>query len=210
MTFCGGDLAVLVPDKNMEAIIHGLLSRPDALQILPVRHDVFTHYERDPGCFHRGHDFLRPMTSRYQHGLLVFDRVGSGQEHRSREELENIVGRRLSTSGWNDRASVVVLDPELEVWVWSDSPEVAKSLGWEGREPNLRSWLMDCSLWPSNASKPPDPKTAVERTLRHVKTPRTSAIYRRLARTVSFERCTDPAFLKLKNLLKAWFPKPQD
>jgi hypothetical protein len=30
----------------------------------------------------------------------------------------------LFTSGWENRAAAVVLDPELEIWVWSDSPEV--------------------------------------------------------------------------------------
>jgi hypothetical protein len=39
-----------------------------------------------------------------------------------------------------------------------------------------------------------------------VRKPRSSAIYLELARSVSTDRCTDPAFLKLKRCLREWFP----
>ncbi len=36
--------------------------------------------------------------------------------------------------------------------------------------------------------------------------PRSSAIYRALAESVSFRRCIDPAFQKLVTTLQTWFP----
>ena len=202
------DLVVLVPCKDMKAAVCGLLSRPQALNLRPLRSDVFVHPERDPGCFRRGHDFLRPMAGRYAHGLVMFDRDGCGQERKSPESLEQLVTTRLASSGWHDRAAAIVLDPELEVWVWSDSPEVDRCLGWQGRQPNLRTWLQqDEDVWLEGAAKPKDPKEAVERALYHVRKPRSSAIYEQLAEAVSLRRCTDPAFSKFRQLLAEWFPE---
>lgn len=42
------DLVVLVPDKNMEASLRGLLSRCAALGLRDVTFDLFVHPERDP------------------------------------------------------------------------------------------------------------------------------------------------------------------
>jgi hypothetical protein len=198
------DLVILVPDKNLESTISGLLSRTQSLQILPLRFKTHIHIERDPGCCHRGHDFLRAMVGRYKHGLILFDRHGCGQDELSREALEKAVEDRLNSSGWENRARCIVIDPELEIWVWADSPHVANSLGWSDRQ-SLRDWLNQQDLWPSGAIKPPDPKLAVERALREVRKPRSSSIYEGLARSVGLQRCTDSAFLKLREILQTWF-----
>ena len=199
------DLAVLVADSNMQAAVRGLLSRPESLGIRSVQSSIFVHVERDPGCFHRGHDFLRSMANRYAHGLILFDRLGSGQENQGREDLEKSVNGRLSISGWNERASTIVLDPELEVWVWSESPEVGRCLGWKG-QPDIRSWLSNQGMWPMGNPKPENPKKAIELVLRYVNKSRSSSIYENLAQNVSFQKCTDPAFIKFKEVLQNWFP----
>lgn len=200
------DLVVLVPDKNTEAALTGILGRPAALRIRPIQVRIFTHPERDPGCFHRSHDFLRPMVLTYRHALVVFDRVGSGRESEAREILERRVEENLARSGWGDRGAAVVIDPELEAWVWSPSPHVAACLGWPSDVFSLKNWLTHSGLWPEGNSKPPDPKRAVETILYYVKKPRSSALYAKLAQTISFQRCTNPAFLKLQTTLQEWFP----
>jgi len=201
------DLVLLVADSNIKAAVDCLLSkRTDSLQIRHIHYDIFVHPERDPGCLLRGHAFLQSMVKRYSHALVMFDRCGSGQEARPASELEDQVRAGLHASGWGDRADVIVLDPELEIWVWSDSPEVDRCLRWQGRKPDLRSWLKKQGLW-SVGNKPDDPKKAVEEALRHVRSPRSSAIYRELAAKVSLRRCNDPAFLAFKKHLQRWFPK---
>ncbi len=45
----------------------------------------------------------------------------------------------------------------------------------------------------------------MERILRLNHRPRSSSIYRELARKVSLQRCQDAAFLKLKAVLAEWF-----
>lgn len=107
---------------------------------------------------------------------------------------------------WADRARWIVIVPEVENWVWSDSPHVAGALGWEGRSPDLRTWLDREGLWPRKETKPPDPKLAFRKAVAEVRLPPSSAILRRIAETVSLERCTDAAFRSLSETLRTWFP----
>lgn len=201
----GKDLVCLVADKNMEQTLLGLLRRPEALGIRAPSFDLFVHEERDPGCCRHGAEFLRPFTSRYRHALLIFDHEGCGQEGVSPRDLERRLESELRRNGWDDRARVVAIEPELEAWVWSDSPEVDAILGWSGRLPDLRSWLAQKGLLPEDATKPPKPKEAVEAALYEVRKPRSSATYRQLAETVSFRRCQDRKFARLKSTLRRWF-----
>lgn len=203
------DLVVLVADKNMEFAVKGLLSRPRALGVCPITSDLFVHPYRDPGCLLVGHNFLRPLVNRYSYALVMFDREGCGRERLSREELEQQVEDRLSQSGWGDRAASIVLDPELEVWVWSDSPHVESVLGWSGRQPDLRTWLAEKGFAEVNALKPNRPKEATQAALRLVRKHRSSALYFQLATKVSFKRCIDPAFFKFKAILRNWFSEEQ-
>lgn len=199
------DLIALVADKNTEYALKGLLARPERVGIRPITANVFAHPERDPGCLLRAPDFLRPLRDQYAHALVMLDREGSGRDHKTRLELEADLETRLRTD-WKTRAAAVVLDPELENWVWSDSPHVAAILGWQSREPDLRTWLAREGLWHHDVLKPPRPKEAVERALRAALKPRSSALYRQLAEKVSLNRCSDPAFAKLGMTLREWFP----
>jgi len=133
----------------------------------------------------------------------LFDREGCGSPG-TREEIESEVETRLAQNDWLNRCAVIVIDPELENWVWSDSPHVAAALGWQ-RE-GLRDWLVQSGHCQGDALKPFKPKEAVEEALRLKGIPRSSAIYHSLATQVSFDRCTDPAFLKFRAKLAAWFP----
>lgn len=199
------DLAVLIADKNMEGAFRGLLSRPQSLGLREISCDLYVHPERDPGCFLRGHDFLRPFSQRYAHALVVFDKEGSGQDAVECSALEQRVNGQLSNSGWNGRAAAVVIDPELEIWFWNDSPHVEAALGWKAGEISLRDWLKQKGWLPEGGVKPTQPKRAVEEALRIARKPRSSSIYFQLAQKVSVDRCVDPAFLRLRQILSRWF-----
>jgi hypothetical protein len=122
--------------------------------------------------------------------------------------LESEIEEHLSGAGWGDRAAAIVISPELENWVWSDSPHVDRALGWEGRTVPLRDWLRENGFLDAGAAKPANPKEAVVRALFTARKPFSSSIYFGLAQLVSTDRCTDPAFLKLKRCLREWFPAP--
>lgn len=198
------DLVVLVADKNMEFAIRGILSRPHALMLHNVSIDLYVHPERDPGCLSRGHDFLRPFVASHGHALVLLDHQGCGRETVPVEELEKELETRLSVFGWQGAAAIVIA-PELENWVWSDSPHVDHVLGWSGKSPTLREWLSERAYWQLGQTKPDRPKEAVEAAIRFVRKQRSSSLYFDLAAKVSLERCSDRAFLKLKSVLQSWF-----
>jgi hypothetical protein len=202
------DLVVLTADKNMKFAIEGLLNRPQALAVRPISAVFYIHPESDPGCLLHADDFLRPFIKRFAHAIVMFDLEGCGKEKRTRHEWEQQVVSALSRSGWEDRAAATVIDPELENWVFSDSPEVDRVLGWRGNDPSLRTWLENQDYLAAGQIKPARPKEAMEAALRHVRMPRSSSIYGHLAQNVGFGRCTDNAFQKLKALLRTWFPVP--
>jgi hypothetical protein len=200
------DLVLLVADKDTEMSLRGILARREALGIRTVRYSIYVHPEHDPGCRLRAHHFLRHFANGYDHALVVFDREGSGQDTATRDELDSDLEKRLNKSGWGHRAAVVVTDPELEAWVWSDSPHVDQVLGWAGRKPPLRQWLQERGFLQPGQVKPPRPKEAMLAALCDVRKPPSSSLFERLAQTVSFDRCTDDAFAKLSRTLKGWFP----
>lgn len=199
------DLVALVADKNIEAVMTGLLTRTQALGIRPITFDIFVHPRRDPGCLAGAHDFLRPLGHAYHHALVLFDHEGCGREQIAPSVLADEVKEHVEAAGWAGRADAIVLAPELEVWVWSDSPHVPRCLGWADREPPLREWLAQCEHWPPGKIKPDQPKVALEAALRDVRKPRSSAIYGELARSVSLRGHTEPAFLRLVQVLQGWF-----
>lgn len=201
------DLVVLVADKNMEFFVRGLLSRHQSLRIREVSYSLLVHPNSDPGCLREAHLILRPLSSRYAYGLVLLDREGCGKERSSREALELEMEQQLVQSGWEDRAAVVVINPELEAWVWNKSPHVDRILGWEGRQPDLRTWLKDCGFLEVGQNKPFRPKEAMELALKKVYKARSSSRYQQLAQCMTLARCDDPAFNKMISTLKKWFPE---
>ena len=127
------DLVVLTPDKNMEAAIGGILTRHRSLAIRPLNSRILVHPARDPGCLKDGFNLLRPFSKQYSHGLVLMDHDGCGRETDSREQLEAEVEGQLRSSGWDDRAAAIVVDPELEIWVWSELTSPSERVGMGGR-----------------------------------------------------------------------------
>ncbi len=200
-----GDLLVLVADRDMQAAITGILHRHQSVGMRSIRFDVQRHPETDAGCRCEGAEYLGAFVGQYEHAILMFDHEGCGQEDVTPAELEEQINRSLTAAGWRDRATTIVLVPELDVWVWSDSPHVEAALGWRGRTPSLRDWLRQKGYLAEQAAKPARPKEALEAALRVVKLPQSSAMYEELAAKVGFDRCTDQAFAKLKSILRTWF-----
>ena len=200
------DLLCLVADKNMEAAVNGLLSKPKRLGIGNIEHRSLIHPEHDPGCFLRGPELLRNLRSEAARALVLLDRTWDGAPSGSGTELEEDLERRLSLAGLEGWARAVVIEPELEAWVFSGSSHVAEELGWSGRRPGLRKALESQLLWPTSQLKPPDPKVAMEWALRQAQKPRSSSIYGALAGAVGTKKCTDRAFVRFRGLLQDWFP----
>jgi hypothetical protein len=200
------DLVVLTADKDAECTLRGLFSRPEALGIRPITVDWIRSPDHDPGVLKQASSLLRLYLRTHAHALVLMDREGCGREKQSREDLEQSLDEDLARNGWGDRARAIVLDPELEIWVWADSPDVEAVLGWQGRQLRLYDWLTNKGMLHAGATKPRRPKEAMQEVLRTVSKARSSAVFQELATVVGLQRCTDPAFGKLRSTLQSWFP----
>ena len=200
-----GDLLVLVADLDMEQTVKGLLARPKSLEMASVKVEVRRHPRRDSGCRTGAVEYLRVFQRSYLHALVLFDLDGSGS-NRSREETEREVEEGLSRSGWNRRARTIVIEPELETWVWGPSDKVPEVLGWHEEYVELRRWLCGQGLWPEESPKPPNPKKAMERTMQESRSRITSRKFFELANEVSLRRCRDLSSNDFKRTLQTWFP----
>ena len=190
----------------MEFALNGLLSRPEALGIRRLSCDVFVEPEHDPACALRGVELLSQFASQYKHGLLMFDYEGSGREKiEPANTLQARLNDELHKTGWENRAEVIVLVPELERWVWSDSPHVADIAGWNPSSPTLYEWLYSEGWVFDVMKKPVRPKEAFDAVLKEARTPRSASLFKQLAQKVSFQRCVDPSFKRLLEVLHNWY-----
>lgn len=200
------DLVVLVPDRAYVIVLEPLLRRPEALGIREIAFEVVAHPRHDPGCRFESVPLLSLYQSKAAHALVLYDREGGWSAELTSTDLERETLAALSNAGWADRAGCVVVDPELEAWVWSDSPVVDQVLGWDGRTPGLRSWLQARGWLAAGAAKPSRPKEAFRAAVLEAGRKPSSSLFGALARDVSFRRCVDPAFCRLCELLQHWFP----
>ncbi len=200
------DLVILVPDKNTQFVLNGLLPRHQALQIRPLEYDIFIHPQRDPGVYRYASTFFRQFFRQYDYALVFIDREGCGQEDKTASEIRENIQSDLNRNGWQDRCDVVVFDPELEIWAWVDSPHLAHFLGWENLT-TLHEFIKQEGFWIENDPKPNRPKESIETALREKEIQRSSAIYRNIASNASFSDCEDSSFLHFKSVLTQWFPE---
>ncbi|MCA9649206.1 MAG: hypothetical protein H6712_13960 [Myxococcales bacterium] len=199
------DLLLLVADADIEQTMRGLLANPSRLGIRSIDWDIRRHPERDPGCARHSAAFLRLFCKQYRHALVVFDHEGSGRESEGREQLEGSLEEELVHNGWRPGSvRAIVLEPEIEAWVWSPSVHVANVLGWTDWE-GLERWLLSRGLLTDTQSKPPRPKETMHAVLRDRRRPFSASSFRRLAERVSHRHCSDPSFSKLRSSLQEWF-----
>ena len=130
------ELIVLVADKDTELTVRTLIEKRfqplnvRALKFDKQQADIIRHERHDAGTFIEAHQLLRPYVGKAERALVMLDREGSGQEQKlSAHEMESEIENRLVQHGWsNEQVTAIVLDPELEIWVWSKSSHVARVL----------------------------------------------------------------------------------
>lgn len=209
------DLFLLVPDIDIENILVTLFcDRTQALNIdlhFSKDEDILRYNKRDSGCYRDAAELLRKKQPDYKHGLACFDLHGSGAGDKTRAEIEKELEDQFFRNGWPDgSAAAIVIDPEIEMWMWSRSAEVPRIFGWGSHREDLDAFLRKQNLLDPDQIKPSrDPKAALECALREKRKPRVAALYKEVAQKVSLNHCNDPAFKKLRCLLQKWFPEKQ-
>ena len=203
------DMVVLVADKDLEETVKALLLRTADLGLGSFRFEVRRHPNRDGGCRTGAANFLRPFLQRYGRSLVLFDRDGCGSSL-AREEIQGNVEADLSRNGWADRTKVIVIDPELEAWVWGDLMQTCGILGWGEDVADLRRHLSSRGLWQRRDRKPPDPKGAMRTAMEYAppghRRRRSARLFHEIAASAAVDHCQDPAFNELRRTLQAWFP----
>jgi len=199
------NLIVLVADKNMESAINGILSRHISIGIYPISYAIQIHPQHDSGVRKTGAELLRTQLNLFRHALMIYDFEGAGCEDETVKNLEDVGDKHLRQVGWENRARTIVIHPELDIWIWADSPHVPETLGWNNDYQSLQQWLLERGYEFNHDKKPLRPKEAMEAILRKKRIPRSSALYKRIAQKVGFTKCTDRSFVKLTRILKRWF-----
>lgn len=196
---------MLVADKNMEFTLRGALSRPSALGIRNISFEIHVHVNRDGGIRSTGTDVLRLLRSQYSHALLLLDFEGSGTDKQNAVELEEELDQRLADE-WGTAAKAIVIEPELDVWVWGSDNALHQICGRISETESFRDWLKKEHFQFTDQNKPVRPKEALQSILYQLRRPRSSALYEDIAKIISKKSCTDPAFIRLRTQLQAWFP----
>ncbi|MBA3624102.1 MAG: hypothetical protein H0W48_06565 [Methylibium sp.] len=203
------DLVILVADKNTQFALRGALGRPEALGVRAIAHEFRTHIGREGGVRTTGVDVLARESRRFAHALLVFDLEGSGADaQKSTDELERVLDAQLQVQ-WGPHAKAIVIAPELDIWIWGADNVLKECLRWP-LDGSIRSWLQDQEFSFDANGKPERPKEALEALVPVHRQPRSSALYEKIARRISLQRCNDPAFLRLRATLQGWFPSSAD
>lgn len=199
------DLVLLVADKNAHFALKGALSRPEALGIRPIGFEFRVHPGRDGGTRRSGPEMLALERRRFKHGLLVLDFEGCGTDLSDAKALEVELDGRLSMR-WGTAAKSIVIEPELDAWVWGSDNVVELAIEWPAGQ-HVREWLRGQGFAFDPNGKPTRPKEALESALRWAGLPRSSALYQSIAGRISLHRCGDEAFIRLRQRLMEWFPK---
>jgi hypothetical protein len=199
------DLFILVADKNAEFALKGALARHEALGIRPIQFEIRPHVGHDGGVRTTGAEMLALQRSQYHHGLLVLDFEGSGTDKPTAISLEQELDAKLSIH-WGKAAKAIVIEPELDIWVWGSDNAVENAIGWPPGK-GVRDWLREKGFAFDVNEKPVRPKEALDAALNIPHQPRSSALYQHIASSISLAKCKDTAFVRLRNQLQAWFPK---
>lgn len=201
------DLVVLAADKQQKATFDALLSkRCSALGIRTISYQVIAHSNRDSGVYQQAGLFLQPFIPLYQYALVVIDFAFRGAPT-SATELQGSIANGLHRNGWNEANSqVIVIEPELEAWVWSRSNKVPQMLGQTWKQ--IHSLAVARGYWHQDQPKPHEPKALLDALLIPQNRVRDARLFGDLAAQVSLQGCTDAAFNLLRATLTGWFPAP--
>jgi hypothetical protein len=211
------DLFVYVADGNMAEAVGGLLDRKQKHLALGCAHFTFDSRtdikvakgQNDPGVYTRADELMRPFAADYQHAVVIVDEAWDGSPGAA--AIEARLQDHLIAAGWLPaKALALVVSPEADVWLWTQTDHTACALGWSDWT-TLQAALAQTNHWSAGQHKPPHPKEAAEWALRRgpKRIPRSSKLYRQVSEKVALRRCADPALATFIQQLQTWFPLPE-
>ena len=201
------DIVFLLADPGMEQVVKGFLSREPHQRLDCGRFefdpdkDIVVAPTRDPGVYGASRGWLQPFERSHRHAVVVIDAAWEDSGSPSAAEIREHITKNLADV-WRE-CVVIVIEPELEAWLMSVNPHLAETF----RCPeNYRQILADAGFWPEGPVKPPDPKAALDYLRQRHRARAHNAEFGKLAARMSVRQCQDPAFIQLRDQLRAWFP----
>lgn len=201
------DLIVVTADSQQKrTVVTLLIERWQSLGIrqlvIDANSDIYS-LQNDPKTYHEAGRFLATFAKQYNYALVFIDAKWDGSPS-SADEIERKIQEDLDRNGWKDRSAVIVLDPELEIWVWSQSPHVPKLFGTDWK--TIRALGGRRHYWQAEATKPSQPKALLDAVLRQTGKRRSSALFAQLAEKVGLKTCQEKSFCRFRDILQRWFP----
>jgi hypothetical protein len=146
-------------------------------------------------------------TKKHRHAVIVLDReFGTAYDA---VFLHDDLVKRIAQTGWPlDRFEVVVIDPEIEAWIWQQNKRVADALHAKSMAEVTAILAAAGYAWTSTVPKlaPNRPKEALEAVLRHKQLRWSSAYHKKITESIPVAKCSEPTFVELRNTLQRWFP----
>lgn len=207
------DCMFYVADMNMAETFKGFLTRQQCHQSLGCGQFAFDPLQdlaraagmTDGGLWRHAGGLCKGYLQTHRHLVVCLDRDFGGSPGQA--QVRHDVEQQLLAAGWSlGQFAVLVIDPELEQWIWQDSPHVETALK-HVSPPSLRQTLQNSGEWPAGHAKPNSPKEVLERLVdQNLRGNRSSTIYSKITSRVSVRNCADGEFLALQAALQAWFP----
>lgn len=211
------DIIFHLADRHMEDGLRAFFSRDNWHYVLGCeRFNIDPESESDiyrvPGCTDGGvwkhaHANLQLFKDKYRHAVIVLD--AAFEPHPGAAVLRDDISRRMIASGWaNDRFSVIVIQPELEAWLWAPNLNVALAFGYANFD-QLRGALEAEALWNAGEPKPHDLKGARDHAAKHGGKKTGGPIFKNVFGNISrraLDLCTEPGFEALRISVRTWFP----
>jgi hypothetical protein len=209
------DCVFLTADSTMKQALLGFLNREDRFRPYNLgtanfqfdsNEDLFSSATMDPGTFTTGEELLRPFQRTHRHAIIMLDADWDGSP--GADAIRTDLTARILSTGWAATAfKVVVIEPELEAWIWQRNQRVAKVLNFNSVSEMVMAVQAAKIDWPDDKAKPMRPKEALEAVAtRKRNIGFSSALHRSITETVSLVGCQDAAFIELKQTLQNWFP----
>ncbi len=220
-------LIILVADKQMEEGLRAFFApfgadgKPRlwhlklgcaALPLDPAQDILRDPESHDCEVYRDCAELLRIHRTSYERALVILDQQFPGSP--GPEAIRTDMLAKLHAAGWPvGSVEMVVIQPCLEAWLWSDDVHVETAFGHE-RPPSLREVMEEKGLWPAGAAKPmpngsgDDLKAATNFALRRGEQATLQSLtFRKVFGSPrSLARCTEPGFVHFCTTLRTWFP----
>jgi hypothetical protein len=211
------DVIFHLADEHMEKGLKAFFARDDwhhalgcrQFEIDPENENDFFRVagHTDGGIWRHAGNNLRLFHDKYRYAVIILD--ADFEPRPGADILRREISETMIRAGWvAERFAVIVIEPELEAWLWSPNQNVALAFGHADFD-LLRGVLEREQLWNPGDAKPNDLKRARDRAARLGGKKTGGPIFKGVFSNISrraCDLCVEPGFMAMRTALQTWFP----